>query len=132
MESLLTPVLAAAITTAFGILLAWITARSLQKQGLGDTQQQVNKSLRELADVEQAKREIVEADRANDKADWDSERAATAASLAAMTAERDRYRTMADDCDRRLNNAYSEMRTTGRLTDRRAGKRPTDADGGAT
>lgn len=112
------PILVAAVTTAGGILATWLAARRLSSLGLGDAQSQVNRSLRELAATERAKRELLEEQLASERAAHEATRA-----------ERDRYRQEADDCDRRVNNLYSELRQRGRLEDRRGTPRPPRQEG---
>lgn len=123
MQDVLTPVLVAAATTLIGLVGAWFGARALQRLGLGDSQLQVNRSLRELAETWEAKYTIEVEAHERDKDEWAKERST-------LTLERDHYRREADDCDRRLNNAYAEMRATGRLTDRRAIPRGKEVDNG--
>lgn len=55
-----TPIIIALIATLGPVLLLVLTTRNLRKFGLGDTQLQVNQSLRELAAVEEAKAVIWE------------------------------------------------------------------------
>lgn len=129
MEGVLGPVLIALIGTTAGIVATYLAARRLAQLGLGDSQLQVNKSLRELAETEKAKREIREEDLAEKVEGWERERVRLHEELLAMTRERDRYRDQADDCDRRLTNAYVEMRQTGRLTDRRKQARTDEETG---
>jgi hypothetical protein len=123
------PVIVAVVTTVGAIAATWLAARRLSSLGLGDAQSQVNKSLRELAETEKAKRELLGEERAREHEAWAAERLAAAQALSAMTSDRDAYRREADDCDRRLNNAYAEMRATGRLTDRRSVPRGADEEG---
>lgn len=125
MGDVLGPVIVAAVTSMVALVGALLGARQMQKMGLGDAATTVNKNLRELADTERAKRELADEEHDRDAIEWRQQ-------LEAMTADRDRYRAMADDCDRRLNNAYAEMRATGRLTDRRSHLRGASTEGGDT
>lgn len=106
------PVLVAAVTSIIGLGFAYLGARALQRLGLGDAQQQVNRSLRELAETEKAKRQIADEEHEKARDAWATERAQ-------LVMERDHYRREADDAVRRENLAYAEARATGKLTDRR-------------
>lgn len=123
MNEVLVPVFVAAATSAVGLGFAWLGARALQRLGLGDAQQTVNKSLRELAETEKAKRELAEEEHTRAREAWATERAA-------LVLERDHYQREADDAVRRLDMAYAEMRATGRLTDRRRLPRDEPRSGG--
>lgn len=104
----LAPVFAAIAATIGGIVATGLASRRLSRLGLADSQLQVNKTLRELAEAAGAKAELLE-----ERLHAEQEAHAT------TRAERDRYRQEADDCDRRLAGVYAELRRTGHLEDRR-------------
>lgn len=90
------PVVAAVITTVGTIIGGVLLTRRLQKLGLSNEQLQVNTTLRELAETEKAKREIVEGER---------------------EALRERLTDTQhdlDDCTRQRDNAYAELRGVAR------------------
>jgi hypothetical protein len=86
------PIIAAVVTTVGTIVGGVLLTRRLSKLGLSTEQLQVNRTLRELAETEKAKREIVE-----------QERDALKARLTDTQHD-------LDDCARQRDNAYSELR----------------------
>lgn len=94
------PVVAAIITTAGAILVASITASRLRKPGLGNnTQIELNRNLRELAETEKVKGQL-----------WHEKFDAEVLAHSRTRQQRDQAQYDADTCQRRLDNAYADMR----------------------
>lgn len=101
----LTPVIVAVITTAGTIFGISFGARRLRALGLGDAQVQVNATLRELADTERAKALI-----------WQQKYADEVAAHDATKRKLELAQHDGDVAERRLDQAYEDLRKTGRTT----------------
>lgn len=115
------PVIVAVVATLGALFTGWLAARRLSRLGLGDTQLQVNTSLRELAEVERAKAAIWK-----DKYDQEvlargADSALAVSDKAAVVSQLRLTQHDLDDCQRQRDDLYSELRLTTR------GHRPSPA-----
>lgn len=106
----LTPVIAGAIAAILGILGGALNARRLRKLGVGEDMAKVLAAKTELVATWEAKYEIVEQER-------DEERAAHSATREELRLERD----AGNRCRRELDDARSELRTVSRRRQPRVG-----------
>lgn len=86
------PIVAAVVSTVGALWAGSVVTRRLSKFGLSTEQLTVQKTLRELAEVERAKRELLESD-----------------NVSLRERLRDTQHDL-DDCARQRDNAYSELR----------------------
>lgn len=94
------PIVAAVVTTVGTIIGGVFLTRRLAKLGLTTEQLQVNKTLRELAEVETQKRKLIEEDLARTRLVLEDKLKDTQHDL--------------DDCERQLSDARAELRQVAR------------------
>lgn len=124
----LAQIMVAVITTLGTIAVAYVGARSGKLGRLTGPRVEDMAALRELVEVEEAKGEVW-------RHKYESEVEAHVQATLALTAmeERAEYAEReADACSRRLNDVYYELRTTGKVRDRRHELRPEEGSTGRT